>query len=357
MNKIVNLGKILFFVILPIIINAKTFTLELTKNKVYVGEGIKATLTLSVDKNEDIINTRLEEFTSSNFWVKELNSTTIENNETTIIKAQYVIFPQLSGIFKIDKQKAEVAVREKKTNFTLWYPLYTKAVDIEVIALPKNVMVQGDFTIAPTVDKMKVDANEPVNFKLTIKGIGNIDDIKDFKLDLKEQLIFTTKASVTSNFENNQYGGTFVQKFSIVADKDFKIPSISFTYFNKKLKQILTIKTKPIPITVDRTRINIQYKDNIYNKWLKYIYLIIGFILGLLTYYFIISKKNKKTTSTSFLMKVKQARGNKALYDILLPYSQNKNIAKILDLLEENLYSNGKNKINKKKISLDMEKQ
>ena len=57
------LGKILIILTLPILLNAtSSFTLKLSKDKVYVGEAIKATLTLTYDLESPIMRTDFDEF-------------------------------------------------------------------------------------------------------------------------------------------------------------------------------------------------------------------------------------------------------------------------------------------------------
>jgi len=50
-------------------------------------------------------------------------------------------------------------------------------------------------------------------------------------------------------------------------------------------------------------------------------------------------------------LSIKKAKDDKALFEVLLPFgNENKKILKVLKLLEENIYKNAKNKINKKEI-------
>ena len=343
-----NLGKIILLILIPFLLNASEFSLKLSTQNAYVGEGIYASLELKYDKNEKIINYKMEDFTSSNFWVKDLNNTVIQNGDTTIITSKYVIFPQLSGNLEIQKQKVEVATRENKTNFILWKTMNTTQTSILVKPLPKNIVVLGNYSIDIKVDKLNIKANEPTNVTLSIKGDGNIDDIKPFKLALKDQLVFGAKPTVINKISETKYGGIFTQKFSIVAQKDFTIPKFMFTYFNIQTKKLQTLETKTLNIKVKSQpkTAYIEYKNE---QWyVKYILLIVGILVGLLISIIIKKIKYENKNQKPISVRIKNARSNKALYNVLLPYSQNPEISKIIRKLEDNLYNNATNKINKK---------
>ena len=343
------LGKILFIITLSIFLNANSsFTLNLSKDKVYVGEAIKATLTLTYDLESPIMRTDFDEFLASNFWIKELEeSEPIKKGETTYINYTFLIFPQISGNLTIEPQHLRTAIREAKTNLIIWSDNYTQEKVIEVSPLPENLHILGNYTIEAKLDKTTVNANQAINLTLNLKGDGNFNDIKAFKLSQKEQLTFSTKPVITTNFEDNKYKGVFTQKFSIIADKDFIIPPISFNYFNTETKMIEIIQTKQFKIIVKNNKSKIV-KDESY---IKYIYAIIGFILGIFTLYIFNYLKNRaKKEDLPLNIKIKKTKNDKQLYEVLLPYVNNIELSETMKKLEENIYNNGKNKIDKSKV-------
>jgi len=345
------LGKILIIITLSIFLNANsTFTLNLSKDKVYVGEAIKATLELTYDLESPIMRTDFDEFLASNFWIKELDeSEPIKNGEITQINYTFLIFPQISGNLTIEPQHLRTAIREAKTNLIKWSDNYTLKHTVVVSPLPKSLNILGNYTIETSVDKTTIDANQPINLTLKIKGDGNFDDIKPFKLNQKEQLSFSTKPVTTTNFKDGKYQGEFMQKFSIIADKDFTIPSISFKYFNTDTKMVEIIQTKQFKIKVN----NPQAKTIKDESYIKYIYLIIGFTLGIVTLYiFNYLKYRVKKEDLPLEIKIKKTKNDKQLYELLLPYVNNSELSDTMKKLEENIYNNGKNKIDKSKILL-----
>ena len=344
------LGKIIFFLILPIfLIATPTLTLKVSEDKVYVSQTIKTTLILKYKKEDKILNIDFDEFISKDFWIKDIDESDEINKDDYIYRIlTFHLAPQKSGTLTIDKQLLRVSHREYKTNLIKWNNFYTKPKDIEVLPLPENLIIQGKYSISALVDKNKIDANKPINLTLVLEGYGNFIDIEPFDLNISKQLVYNSKPNIITNFDKNKNKGKFIQKFSIIADKDFTIPSITFKYFNRVKKDTVTIKTKPIKIKIlNIVNTKISNGDNF---TLKYIYLAIGILIGIMIYFIYtkyINLKKEKRDEQPLIKKIKKAKSDKLLYEILLPYSSNTDIGNIMKKLEENIYKNSKNKIDK----------
>jgi len=83
------------------------------------------------------------------------------------------------------------------------------------------------------------------------------------------------------------------------------------------------------------------------------LYLFIGILLGILASIIYLKIKNRKIekTETPIIKKIKKSKSDKELFESILPYGKTDDYIKnILELLEENIYAKGKNKINKKEL-------
>ncbi len=345
------------------------FSLKVSKNKAFTGEAIYATYTFSYKSNLQIVDINLNKLSLKHFWIKELsNPNPIEQNGYITQTINYILFPQLAGKQTIPSQMIKIALRDSRTGLIKWKRVLSNEQDLDIKSLPNNLSVQGNYTIKATVDKTTTKNNEPVNLTLKIEGIGNIDDIEPFKLDLDNQVVYSDKPIIKNKMINNQYGGSFVQKISIISSKDFTIPSIKFQYFNIKQNKIITIKTKPFDIKVKGTTISaptvqtLQTKSNSViqpnpkviikheNSLLKYIYLLVGIIIGGIVVWLILKTKNTKIVESDIVKRIKKSKNDKTLYEILLPYSHNIALKPYMQSLENNLYNSGKNKIKKDEI-------
>jgi hypothetical protein len=344
------------------------FQLKLTvdKDEVYVGEPIKLTIQFLYKKNKQVRDIDFEAFNQQGLWVKTLaNKPQYEKDGFNILEQDYIIFVQDKEFKSIDQQVIKVAARDLLRNYTKWHTIFSNELEIKVKPLPNGLDILGDFSIEASVDKMEVDQNKPINFTLKIKGFGNIDDIDSFDLDQPRQTVYSSTPELNTYIKQEQYGGEFVQKFSIIANESFSIKPIKFTYFDKNTKKMKTITTKAIDIKVNQTQVNtpsqIQTKKDSdilkdvqklqENSTTKYIYAFIGIILGsLITFILLKNKNTRRKQDRPIDIQIKKARGDKELYEVLLPFVQDPFIDDIMKKLEENMYKNTKNKINKKEI-------
>ncbi len=372
--------------------NGDPFILEIKLNKkeAFVGEPIKLTLSFKRKLNARIDKLQLGEPKLEDFWVKKVDKTTQSSEGDYIVETkEYQLFPQKSGEFKIPSVEALVGIVSRRrgvgggvfddpffsafTQDLSWKKIYSNEQNLTVHPLPNGLELYGNYAIKASVDKKKVHANKPVNLTIRVDGEGNIDDVKKFNLNIDSAIIYADEPKISSRLVGGVYQGTFRQKIAIIADSNFTIPSIELKYFDKVTKKVKTIKTEPIDITVigggERVTKAIEVAPNSImqkpeiktitktevikeDSYLKYLFLAIGFILGTLTVLAVDRLKRKVTKKESNIIKaIRKAKNNRALFDILLPYSKKDEvIAKALNKLEENIYRGGKNSIDREEI-------
>lgn len=336
--------------------------LATTKQQVYVGEAIVASIVFKHKIGLEVLDAKLDTFTSDGFLIKELaSSKPKEKNGYILYQNNYLLFPQKSGTHIIQNQLINVATREKKTNFMRWERVFSKEQIIKVLPLPNKISLQGDFKIKSFVDKKETTQNTPINLTIHIEGIGNINDILDFALVLPTEIVYSTKPQIKTTLKDGKFGGTFTQKISIIGENNFIIPSFKLKYFDTINNQIKTIQTEPINIKINgsakqpsqvETKNEDILKDIFGNNdyFIRYLYGFIGFLFGLLVTYIFIKKGKWKKSDTPLIKQIKMAKNDKELYDILIPHSQNNKIKPFMRLLEDNIYKNTQQKINKKAL-------
>lgn len=338
--------------------------LATSKKRVYVGEAIVASIVFKHKIGMEILDAKLDPLVSEDFVIKELpNNKVVEKNGYVIFQNNYLLFPQKSGIHTIQNQLINIATREKKTNFMKWKRVFSKQQNIEVLPLPNKIGVFGDFKIQAFADKKETTPNTPVNLTIKIEGFGNINDIPEFTLVLPNEVSYSTKPQIKTILKDGKFGGTFIQKISIIGENSFTIPSFSLQYFDPTKKQIKKTTTSPINIEVNGVLKNTPQIEKSDNKntfktnsdLISYLYGLVGFVMGSLFTYIFIRKSKWKKPDTSLVKKIKIAKNDKELYNILIPYSQNNKIKSFIRLLEENIYKGNKQKINKKSLLQSLE--
>ncbi|MCI0501107.1 MAG: BatD family protein [Epsilonproteobacteria bacterium] len=338
--------------------------LETNKDTTYVGESIIATVIFKYKAGLNLVDAKLEPFKPNNFWVKELKSEEPrEERGYMVYKNSFLVFPQKSGNLKLDNQLITVAIRDVNSYDAKQLKIFSNDKIIKVLPLSGGLTVQGKYNINATVDKVQTTSNDPTNLTISIEGIGNIDDIEEFKLDLPEQVVYSSKPTITSGLVDGNYGGTFIQKISIISDKSFTIPSIHFRYFDRVSKKEVDINTTSFFIQVtgkkkvksqvlEQANTAMSITNDGENKNIKYLYAFVGISFGSIVTFLVMRKKAMKLAikEKPFEVAIKKAKTDKELYDLLLPYSQKIELKTFVKQLEENIYFNKTNKIDKKEL-------
>jgi len=322
------------------------------------------------------------------FWAKEIRGQREHLEGNYIVQSKsFLLFPQKEGNFTIPAIEADVGtyVQNQSNDPFLndpffvtfnrqisWKRLFSNKVNLSVKPLPDNLEVYGDFTMSANVDKREVLANKPVNLTIKIKGSGNFDDIQKFNLNIPDAIVYADEPKVSTRIIGDRQVGEFTQKIAIIADRNYTIPAVEFSYFDAKTKTKKTIKSAPIKITVKGGTVSKSTSSKIEeapslkgnnqtqtqkvvvkeDSKTKYIYLLIGLILGSFITFMALKINFKKPKKEQEITKqISKAKDDKELYKILLPYAkEHEYLKEILEKLEENIYKNGKNSINKNDI-------
>ncbi len=376
--------------------NGSDFVVEcqVDKKEAHVGEAINFTLIFKQKLNAKASKLQLGEPQLENFWIKKVAGIDKSTQGDYIVqKIHYLLFPQKEGLYTVPPIEADIGrvQRQKRFNdpffndpffssFTKqlrWQKIFSNEVKLDIKPLPNNLELFGDFSISASVDKQESKANKPVNLTIKVEGIGNIDDVKKFELDIDGVVIYADEPKISSNFRGDEYGGEFTQKVAIIADSNYTIPPIKLAFVDKNSNEVKTVESKPIDITIkggDKkqtlapkietnqkqplvetpTKEIVKEKIVIKNEesYIKYLFLVIGLFLGaFLSYLFNRFKTQNSKKESDILKEIKRAKSDKALFETLLPYSkEDKFISETLQKLEENIYKNATHKIDKNLI-------
>ncbi len=330
--------------------------LNTSKKEIYVGEPFDVVLLLKQKLDAEAIDNKFVEPKFKGFWVKrKSNPIRQQNSKYITTKIVYTLAPQRVGKLTISKAELHIAKRSKNDDMwgswvpnVKWKTYFSNTLDIQVKALPEGINLVGNFNISASITKKQLNQNEALNLTLEVIGDGNLEDIDSFKPYIDGVNVFDEKIVIKNN--------KLTQKMAFVGDKDFTIPPFSLKFFDPNTKEIKTISTKPIKIKVNNTQpvnttLNIKkskeqqtQKVFIKNHFLSFynlIFYIFGLFSGIVLMRFkpwSIYKKNEKKVS------IKEP---KKLLVKLLPFKDDKNVQKIIDTLEENIYENNKIQIDK----------
>lgn len=351
------------------------FTLESDKTEAYIGEPVNVMFTFKKHLNVELAEANFNTPTFHDFWAKPTQKEpAVIEGDYLVYHIRYLLFPQKEGKIKIEPGRMDAGIMQKRKrdffNFerVKWKSLFSNELVIDVKPLPAGVDIYGSFELKATVDTQKIKANEPVNLTLSIKGIGNIDDIEAFKLDIKDAIVYADKPERKIFTNNKEELGEFTQKFAIVSDRNFTIAPLEFSFFNSKDKQVKHLKSEPFEIEVTANMIKTEtaqlekkepivketpQREIIYEKSSKtqlILFTLGGFLLGALSssIFMMTNRGKKRARELPLAKKIKKSRDDKALLSLLLPYSgKSSKMNQTIKALEENVYEDQNNKINK----------
>ena len=350
-----------------------SFEIFTDKKEAYVSEPVVVTLKLKISKKLDIVDYRFYPPKFENFWVKRFDDKgtrkyLVDSKDYLIKELKYVIFPQKSGKLKIDPAVIKIATPDTTKDLygvfitvPKWKTAISNSIELLVKDLPEDVDLVGDFKMEVNVDKNKTLSNKPVNLTIKIYGEGNIENLDEIELDIKDTTIYKDKPKKIEEFINGKLKVTFIQKFSIISDKDYTIPPIKIKYFDTKKKEIKILKSKPIKIDIIgqkevyevKTDKKIDKKFNMFDFKKKLEFFLLGFLSSIvlfsISFFLYRFFKNRKIL-------IKKS-GEKELLNELLAYiSEDKTAYNFAKELYEKIYENKKIKIDKKKIKKYLQK-
>ena len=249
------------------------------RTRIFQGEQIVVSYKLYSKINlADINLTLVPEL--NDFWKEEIETSSgaklevidgVKHNVWEI--SRFILTPQKSGKLKIDPMSINVTVqiKNKRSRDPFGDPfgffgsyqnieeeISSKNINVTVKDLPEGAPENfsgavGKFELKSSVDKSSIEANQALNYKLTLSGNGNIHLIDE--VEVKFPSNFETydpqKNDKTFSTKNGIAGKVEFEHLLIPRYKgEYEIKGVDFCYFNPKTKTYKTITTKPIVINV-----------------------------------------------------------------------------------------------------------
>ncbi|MCG1035177.1 BatD family protein [Polaribacter sargassicola] len=337
---------------------------EISNSKPYVGEGVYLEYRLYVSENVNVYDTGVTEAPQYNgFWSQniELNSFPVKmgkyngENYRYIVLQKALLIPTRTGNLTIDPMKMDIVIGVPTGRADFFGNAITRNIKKEFasakkIIKPKDLPLEGkpenfngavgnfDFDVA--LSKTQLKANESSQIKITVSGKGNLKLFELPEVTTPVELEkYQPERKENVRINSGGISGSVSDLYTVVPQYKgkYKIPNVSFSYFNPKEKKYHTVNTedlfvdvlegKELKPTVDNsnsvkkqavvsTGNNFRYiatksefnpikKDNFFKSNLFYILLLLPLIaipIGI-----IIDKKNKERNNDIIGNKLRKA--------------------------------------------------
>ncbi|WP_296633981.1 BatD family protein [Polaribacter sp.] len=326
---------------------------EVSKSRPYVGEGVYVEYRLYVSENISVYDTSITEAPQYNgFWNQEIkiNGFPVKmgkyngENYRYIVLQKALLIPTRTGKLTIEPMKMDIVIGVPTGRADFFGNIITKNIkkdfsSVKKIIQPKSLPLEGkpenftgavgQFNFDVSLSKDVLKANESSEIKVAVNGRGNL---KLFELPTvktpKELETYQPERKESVRITSNGLSGSFSDTYTVVPQYKgkYKLPDISFSYFDPKAKKYNTINTddlyvdvlegKELITTTDNTNpqqknvvssgksfryiqtktdLEIKYDSDFYQSYLFYILLILPLLLIPLA--IIIGKNNQKRKS------------------------------------------------------------
>lgn len=195
------------------------------------------------------------------------------NYHTTVYR-QFVLFPQQAGKLTIEPARFDASIAkvvQSADPFDAFFnggsnyveikkSLSTPKITINVNPLPAGKPADfsggvGEFSISSSINAKELKTNDAVTIKLIISGTGNLKLLSTPEIKFPEDFeVFDPKVDNKVRLTQEGLSGSKVIEYLAIPRHPgtYKIPSVSFSYFDIKSKSYKTLTTEDYEIKVER---------------------------------------------------------------------------------------------------------
>ena len=250
---------------------------EISKANPYVGEGIYVEYRLYVSENVSVYDTSISEAPKYNgFWNQDIKVNRFPvkmgkyngENYRYIVLQKALLIPTKTGKLSIDPMRMDIVIGVPSGRADFFGNAITKNVRREFastkkIIRPKALPLEGkpanfagavgDFNFSVALSKDILKANETSQVQVKISGKGNLKLFELPTVETPAELeMYQPERKERVRVNASGISGAVTDTYTVVPlyKGKYKIPSISFSYFNPKEKKYKTIATEDFFVDV-----------------------------------------------------------------------------------------------------------
>ena len=257
-------------------------TATASKTNVYEQEAFVLTYKIYTrESNLQLNNAKLPDF--KGFHSQEIEMTTNARwtpehykgrNYYTTVYRQFVLFPQQSGKLFIEPAQFQMTVNKPVQSadpFDAFFnggnnvieikkPITTPKIAINVNPLPAGKPTNflggvGEFNISSSINSKELKTNDAITIKLVISGTGNLELISNPEIKFPDDFeVYDPKVDNQVRLTKEGLTGNKVIEYLAIPRHagTYKIPGVSFSYFDIRSKSYKTLNTEDYVINVEK---------------------------------------------------------------------------------------------------------
>jgi oxygen tolerance protein BatD len=271
---------------------------EVSNLKPFVGEGIYVVYKLFVSKNISLNGSRVSESPQyKGFWnqdiaVKQVNfKNGMYNGESYryVVLKKAVLIPQRSGKLLIEPIEMDFSVGVPTGRGDFFGNMITRNINYSTKSTAKTVQVKalpeerkpidfsgavGEFNFNVSINKGVLKANDAAQIKVEISGRGNLKLFETPKITTPAELeVYTPEHKEQVVTSLNGLRGSITDTYTVVPQfkGKYKIPEVTFSYFNPNNKTYKTLKSEAIIVDVTEGKELPSTNDIVNNSQKQYV--------------------------------------------------------------------------------------
>ena len=257
-------------------------TASASKTNVFEQEAFVLTYKIYTrESNLQLNNAKLPDF--KGFHSQEIEMTTNAKwtpehyqgrNYYTTVYRQFVLFPQQSGKLYIDPAQFQMTVGKPVQSadpFDAFFNggssvmeikknIATPKIAINVNPLPAGKPSDfsggvGEFTISSSINSKELKTNDAITIKLVISGTGNLKLISNPEIKFPDDFeVYDPKVDNQVRLTREGLTGNKVIEYLAIPRHagTYKIPGVSFSYFDIRSKSYKTLKTEEYVVNIEK---------------------------------------------------------------------------------------------------------
>ena len=239
------------------------------KQRVYVGQQVTASWHLytqsEILKYRPLSEPKYEDFWSEDLFVPTTHlawdRSIVKGHEYAVaLLLKKALFPLKAGKLAITALEAEATTLQTAFMPGASDTRKSRAITVEVMALPADGRPSGfeasnvgRFELSSSIDRTALKAGEAVTWKVTVRGVGNIRNVRLPKIDRVEGFRVyepTTKESIEPGDEVH---GQKVYTYLLQPQKGGKleVPAVQLAYFDPMAARYAVARSQPLQLTVE----------------------------------------------------------------------------------------------------------
>ncbi len=236
------------------------WSIHANKSEAVVHEAVEVVLRCHFSDTAYGYFIELQQLTHPDYEIKLLFETEAQETGKEYYEYRYVLFPKKAGDLVLNfhalmqqttKESIENSVIGRDNVEDLSFDSTSVALPpLHLHVKPSSAQLVGEMNLSLHADTTTVSAYKPLHLNITLEGVGNLQQVAPFVLDIPDATVFAEKPDYAITLTAQGYRGKVTQNIAVVSREGYDIPSLQQQYWHLATQKIERLETAPLHIEV-----------------------------------------------------------------------------------------------------------